>query len=133
MEMMERGIIPRRMALKADIITCGAEFKAVGFVAVAASHSLTIHMALDKRTVLVYLTLDLAVRKIKVFTEESDSIVITNGLTMYVVFANLSAARVTSCAHLDFAFGRARCRSMRFTSRRISRPSCSITFVQRDC
>jgi hypothetical protein len=92
MEMMERGIIPRRMALKADIITCGAEFKAVGVVAVAARDSLTVHTALEKRTVFVHLTFDLAVRKIEVFTEESDSIVITNWLTMYVVFMNLSAA-----------------------------------------
>src|ERR1700674_3566301 len=99
--MLWRIVLLRQVALQTDIVAVSAKLEAVGLVAIAASHTSMEHPALDEGAVLVNFAFDLTVRKIEVFIQERDAIVIADRLPVHVVFMKLAATRVASRAHLD--------------------------------
>jgi len=80
------------MALKADSIALGTKPKRVRIVTIAAGNTVVKHSALDKRAVLIYFVLDLAIRKIETFFKQRDPLIVTDGLIVHAVFVNLTAA-----------------------------------------
>ena len=131
--MLWRIVLLRQVALQTDIVAVSAKLEAVGLVAIAASHTSMEHPALDEGAVLVNFAFDLTVRKIEVFIQERDAIVIADRLPVHVVFMKLAATRVASRAHLDLARRSARSAPAGIARRRVDEPVRISAFIEGDC
>jgi hypothetical protein len=67
------------------VIVFGSKLEAVRLVAVTAGHTGAEHPALNERAVFVHFVLDLPVRKVEVFVQQRDPIVVFYGLAMNIV------------------------------------------------
>src|SRR5271166_1753932 len=103
--MLHRIVFLSAMALHTDAVAFATKPQAVRFMTVAACYTGVKHTALDEGAVFVDLALDLSIWKVKILIKESDKIVVTNRLTMHIVFVNLTSARMATRAHLDLALG----------------------------
>src|SRR5262249_11409116 len=75
---------------------------------VAAGDAAFVHPALDEGAVFVDLPFHLAIRVVELLVEERNLIVVSNWLSMYVVFVNDGAPRMAAGRHLNFALRGAR-------------------------
>src|SRR5208283_716541 len=130
--MFRRVILLCEMTLQTDTVAVCAKLGTVRLMAIAARHAGLEHPALNEGAVFVVLLLYLSVGKIQVFVEQRDAIVVARGLSVDIVFVNLTATRVTSRAHLYFSLRLTRRSSTRVSGRRIDHPYNPSAFIQRD-
>jgi hypothetical protein len=91
------------MTLHTKIVAGGTKRGAVRLVTIAAGHPGMEHPTLDERAVFVVLLFYLAIGEVMIFVEQRHAVVVTYGLAVHIVFANLTAPCVASRAHLYFA------------------------------
>src|ERR1700728_1903050 len=96
------------MTLLTKTVPVRPKLGTVRLMAIAAGHAGMEHPALNEGAVLVVLLFYLPVGKVVVFIKQRDAIIVADRLAMHVVFVNLAAPRVTSCAHLNLPLRLAR-------------------------
>ena len=89
-----------------------------------------VHLALDERSVLLHLALDLPICITEIVIEKRDSVVIAERLPVHIIFVNLGAPRMTWRAHLDFLLRCSRLTTMYIARCEIDPPGDVVAFVQ---
>ena len=102
MVVMRGGVeLRRRMAARAGAAGRLRHPQAVRVVAVAARHAGAVHLALEKRPVLVHLPENLSIRVIELGNEQGRTVGVEQGTTVNVAVVDDGAPRVAARAHLD--------------------------------
>ena len=118
------------MAGGAEGIAFRAQLSTVRVVAVAASDTARVHLALEKRAPIVDLAALLAIAVVKGRGEERRTIMVKERFARLVTLCDLAAPRVTLRADLDLAIGCARLRAYRVAGRRVLSPRDASPFIE---
>ena len=98
-----RFVFRRQVALQADFVPGGAQLAAVGFVAVAATHPLRVHPALQKGAVVEHLVLHLPVGVVEIGRQQRQPVGVRQRLAEHVIFPELPAPGMAAGAQFQFA------------------------------
>ncbi len=94
-----------RVAARTEVVAFRFELSAVRVVAVAAAHAARVHQALQERSVLVDLGVDLTIRVVQALVERGGQEAVEKRPAVGDLGANLRAPRVARRAALDLASG----------------------------
>ena len=130
MMVRRRVVFAWQMAGGAEGIALRAQLSAVRVVAVAASDTARVHLALEERAPVVNLAALLSVAVVKGRGEERRTIMVKERLARLVALCDLAAPRVTLRADLDLAIGCARLRAYRVAGRRVLSPRDVPPFIE---
>ena len=121
-----RVVLRREVALRADLIAGVAQFRRVRIVTIGAGHAGCVHLALQKRAVVVDLVLLLAVRIVQVGDDERD-VVVEQARAGRIAIGDVHAAGVTLGTRLDLVIGATRRAAIGNSRRRIGGPMHAAT------
>jgi len=112
-------VLAGQMTGGAKCVALGTQLSAVRVVAVAASDTAPIHLALEKRTPIVDFVMLLAIGIVKRTGEQRGTIIVKKRLAGFVAVGDLTAPRMTLRADLDLTLGRTGLRADSVAGRRI--------------
>ncbi len=118
------------MALRTKCVARRLQLLGVWIVAIAAGHTLTVHLALQERTPVVDFVALLAVGMVQRWCQQRRDVVIEKRFAGMVALGDLRATRVTLCADLDFLVRVACLAAHGVAGLRVHRPAHIGAFIQ---
>ena len=129
--MVRRGVVfARQMTGGTKSVPLRAQLSTVRVVAVAASDTVRVHLALQERAPVVNLAALLAIGVVERTREQRWAIIIKKRLSGFVALSDLAPPSVTLRADLDLAVGCARLRAYRVAGCRVLSPRNAAPFVE---